>query len=181
MLFKVTTLILDALLYPGSECHAGGDDIVFRDALPGLDDGGLRALTLLWALIRALAWTAVQMEKSKGLRTGELGAKSPFSRNFEDSQRVMFEFTSRYGKDLRLARIHKQPKDHKQTQSRAYVILQNVNVLFESILMPESIKTCGIFSPSEQISPNIMIEVWCLVWPIILKCSETPLTLRLLI
>ena len=41
MLFKVTTLIVDALLYPGSECHGDGDDIVFRDALPGLDDGGL--------------------------------------------------------------------------------------------------------------------------------------------
>ena len=41
MLFKVTTLILDTLLYPGSESHAGGDDIVFRHALPDLDDGGL--------------------------------------------------------------------------------------------------------------------------------------------
>ena len=41
MLFKVTTLILDALLYTGSECYAGGDDIVFRHALPCLDDGGL--------------------------------------------------------------------------------------------------------------------------------------------
>jgi len=41
MLFKVTTLILDSLLYPGSECHEGGDDIVFRHALPGLDNGGL--------------------------------------------------------------------------------------------------------------------------------------------
>ena len=43
MLFKVTTLILDALLYTGSECYAGGDDIVFRYALPGLDDGGLES------------------------------------------------------------------------------------------------------------------------------------------
>ena len=43
MLFKVTTLILDTLLYTGSECYAGGDDIVFRYALPGLDDGGLES------------------------------------------------------------------------------------------------------------------------------------------
>ena len=41
MLFKVTTLILDALIYPGSECHALGDDIVFK--LSGLDDGGLES------------------------------------------------------------------------------------------------------------------------------------------
>ena len=43
MLFKVTTLIIHALLYPGPECHASGDDIVFRHALPGLDDGGLES------------------------------------------------------------------------------------------------------------------------------------------
>jgi len=37
MLFKVTTLILDAFFYPGSECHAGGDDIVFRHGLSGFE------------------------------------------------------------------------------------------------------------------------------------------------
>ena len=55
MLFKVTTLILDALLYPGSECHAGRDNIVFRHALPGPDDGGLESFYVAMGLDTSLS------------------------------------------------------------------------------------------------------------------------------